>query len=125
MYQTIRTLAQAWCDRLNEKELARRVEVNAQHRAQYGRDLYPAGTQYATFSLDKPGRKFTRVVMDTGSKSVHAFFDNATGDVLMAAGWGAPAKGARYNLLDEDSFATLLSRCDFAGGYLYKDRCAA
>src|SRR6476646_2903628 len=113
MNQTIRNLAQAFVERLNEKELARRVEVNANHRAQYGRDLYPAGTQYATFSLDKPGRKFTRVVMHTpGQQIVHAFIDNATGDVLKPAGWKAPAKGARYNLLDEDSFVTLLARCE-------------
>lgn len=98
-----------WLATLNAKEIDRRSD----------------GTQYATFTLDKSGRKFTRVVMTVeggGQRSVHAFVDNATGDVLMPAGWKGPAKGARFNLLDADSFASLLERCEFAGGYLYMSR---
>jgi hypothetical protein len=58
-----------------------------------------------------------------GQRSVHAFLDPATGDVYKAAGWKAPAKGARYNLLDDASYTTMLARLalpgGWAGGYLY------
>jgi len=113
-------LLSEFIDILNAKEVARRAEVNSHHFGQYGRLLYPEGGQYATYSTDKPGRKFIRVVQTiAGSQHVHCFIDRATGDVLKAAGWAAPAKGARYSLLDADSRNTCFERCEFTGGYLY------
>ena len=41
------------------------------------------------------GQKFIRIVNPVHGRSVHAFVDIATGDLLKAAGWKAPAKGAR------------------------------
>jgi hypothetical protein len=50
------------------------------------------------------GPKYIRVVKRDGyhgGRSVHCFVDRANGDVLKAAGWKAPAKHARGNILDE------------------------
>lgn len=74
-----------------------------------------------TFEQQRPGAKFSRIVLiDQGkARSVHAFLDVRTGDVYKAAGWKAPAKHVRFNLLDDASFARLIEVCDWSGGYLY------
>lgn len=78
------------------------------------------------FILDR-GRRFTKIVKeecweDSGnwdSKSVHAFIENATGDIYKAASWKAPAKnGARFNVVND--FDRLMEVCDIYGSYLYK-----
>jgi hypothetical protein len=75
-----------------------------------------------TYEVDG-GRKYIRIVSD---RSVHSFVDALTGDVYMAAGYAKPMlNGARYNLLDEASFADLKAKWDPYGGYLYKARAAA
>ena len=68
------------------------------------------------------GRKYYKLIhrtTDNGSQSVHAFVDKKTGDVYKSASWKAPAKGVRYNLLDESSREECYARADWAGGYLY------
>ena len=75
------------------------------------------------------GRKYYRIIQqdyDTFQDrneyrdgSVHAFVDKTTGDVYKPAGWAKPAQHVRYNLLDDKSRQDCLSRCDWAGGYLY------
>ncbi len=67
------------------------------------------------------GKRFIRLVQGraAGHASVHAFIDIATGDLLKAAGWKAPAKGARGNVLDDADFARILSVADRYGSYLY------
>ena len=68
------------------------------------------------------GRKYYKIVHQSGnggSRSVHAFVDKKTGDVYKSATWKAPAKGVRYNLLDESSREECYRRADWAGGYLY------
>lgn len=61
------------------------------------------------FSLDKPGKKFTRVVRCSGNQRfVHCFIENATGKVIKSAGWSAPAKDKaglayRYDLMNTES----------------------
>lgn len=76
-----------------------------------------------TYVIDPPrkGQRYARVVMSIGGKhnSVHAFYNLRTGDVLKAAGWKAPAKGVRFNLLDDESFATMMDKLDWTGRYLY------
>lgn len=79
----------------------------------------PDGYRY---SLDRPGAKNVRIVMDRGGdrfgRSVHAFVELETGALLKAAGWKAPAKGPRGNVitgLDE-----IKARFDWSGGYLYR-----
>lgn len=69
------------------------------------------------FTADKPGRRFTRIVMHTDNqRSVHAFVENATGAVFKAAGWTSPAHKAtaRYESMD-----AALAAADWSGGYLY------
>lgn len=76
------------------------------------------------WSLDTPGAKYVRIVMDTHpgqryGRSVHAFVDLATGDLYKAAGWKAPAKGARGNIATADGLADVQARFNWSGGYLY------
>lgn len=54
------------------------------------------------------------------SRHAHCFVDKATGLVYKAASWSSAAKGVRYNLLDEGSFASALKNADQYGGYLYR-----
>jgi hypothetical protein len=51
------------------------------------------------------GSKYMRVWVSSGphSKSVYCFVNRENGDVLKAAGWKAPAKGARSNIYDADN----------------------
>jgi hypothetical protein len=77
------------------------------------------------FRADKPGQKYTRIIMTVTDaqgvckdNSVHAFVGNDTGDLFMAAGYSAPAKGARYNLLTE--YDVVEANFRWAGDYLYK-----
>jgi len=76
------------------------------------------------FTCDEPrrGQRYVRIVqsdLDGNARSVHAFYDQRTGDVYKSAGWKAPAKHVRFNLLDDASFARMIEVCDWAGGYLY------
>jgi len=60
------------------------------------------GTEHRRYGLDKPGPKFTRVVVtDHGQQSVYCFVDHE-GNVYKSAGWKAPAKGIRANLATFD-----------------------
>ena len=49
------------------------------------------------------GRKYHKIWMETGdnSRSIHAFVDKVTGDVYKAASIKAPAKGVRFNLMND------------------------
>ena len=69
--------------------------------------------------------KITKVVVDRDGKntdqlSVHSFVDRGTGLVYKAAGWNAPAKGARFDLLDEASRKRCFENADPYGSYLYR-----
>lgn len=63
------------------------------------------------------GRKYYKVIMVNNQQSVHAFVDKKTGDLYKAAGWNAPAKGVRFNLLTD--MEMLKSIADWSGSYLY------
>ena len=78
------------------------------------------GTSDYKFYIES-GRKYHKLIMETNgnSRSVHAFVDKNSGAVYKSASWKAPAKGIRFNLLDDNSREECLSRCDWAGGYLY------
>jgi hypothetical protein len=59
-----------------------------------------------TFTAKK-GKRYTRIIRsyDSGIRddvSVHCFVDQTNGDVLKAASWKAPAKGARGNIYNSD-----------------------
>jgi hypothetical protein len=67
------------------------------------------------------GRKYDKVVQTSyGQRSVHAFVERATGQLYKAAGWNAPAKGARYDLSTEESFKATVAAADQYGSYLYR-----
>jgi hypothetical protein len=67
------------------------------------------------------GKKYAKIIhVSHGQKSAHAFVDLNTGDVYKSASWTAPAKGIRYNLMDDKSREEMYKRADWAGGYLYK-----
>jgi hypothetical protein len=68
------------------------------------------------------GRKYHKIIMNAnGNRSVHAFVDKKTGEVYKSASWKAPAKGVRYNLLDETQREWLFQYADWAGSYLYRN----
>ena len=67
------------------------------------------------------GKKYAKIIhVSHGQRSAHAFVDLTNGDVYKSATWSAPAKGVRYNLMDEKSCEDMYKRADWAGGYLYK-----
>lgn len=68
------------------------------------------------------GRKYAKIIMKTpgsSSGSAHAFVDLQTGEIYKAASWSSPAKGIRYNLLDEKSRQEVYQRADWSGGWTY------
>lgn len=50
------------------------------------------------------GSKNVRVVQHTGTESVYCFVNIETGDILKAAGYKAPAKGARGNIFNPETY---------------------
>ena len=95
----VAAVAQKFADALNEKFEGKEITVMA-------------------------GRKFDRIVTaypgEHLSRSVHAFVERETGLLFKAAGWSAPAKGARYDLNSEENFARTVELADPHGGYLYQ-----
>lgn len=85
--------------------------------------MYPRSTTNLWFVVTK-GKKYYKIIQkdqttnNTIGGSVHAFVDTE-GNVYKPAGYRGPAKIVRYNLLDEQSFVSCLSKADWAGGYLY------
>lgn len=99
-------LVEEWCEILEHKAFAK-------YHGIYSKDKK---TTYYWFKINK---KYTKIIQTAhGSDSVHAFIDNKTLDVYKAANWAAPAKGVRYNLLE--NFNDILEVCDPNGAYLYK-----
>jgi hypothetical protein len=100
-----------------------------QHAITNGRDVeyhqkrideLSEGVGAYNFTYDK-GRKYAKIVMHTPQqRSAHAFVDLKTGDVYKSSSWKSPAKGVRYNLLDDKSREEMYQRADWAGSYLYK-----
>jgi hypothetical protein len=73
-----------------------------------------------SYSLDTPGSKFVRIVITNSQVSVYCFVELSTGLVYKAAGWKAPAKGARFDLSGEASRASLYANADAYGGVFYR-----
>jgi hypothetical protein len=81
------------------------------------------------FSVEA-GIKFDKIVQSSknrlngySNRSVHAFVERSSGDLIKAAGWKAPAKiksgwATRYNLITE--FDKAVEEADQFGGYLYQ-----
>ena len=88
-------------------------------------DQFPS--MYWRYRIE-PGRKYIKVATghsmdidepDPTQWSVWCFVDKNTGDVYKPASWKAPAKGIRYNLLDDASFKVALQKADPYGSWLY------
>ena len=69
------------------------------------------------------GRKYHKVIMETesGSRSVHAFINIKTGELHKAASFKAPVKEPRFDLRIITEREFVLEKCDWSGGYLYKN----
>jgi len=63
---------------------------------------------YETKLSTTEGGRFVRIVASSpAQRSAWAFIDKANGDILKAAGWGVPAKHARGNIFDKNSWRTV------------------
>ena len=83
--------------------------------------------EWETKYIYETGRKYFKVIRvedeyksNDEHRCVEAFIDRQTGDIFKPASWSRPAKGARFNLLDQDSLFELFSDLDPFGGHLYK-----
>jgi hypothetical protein len=56
-----------------------------------------------TLGVDRGSKNLRIVLEEDGRRSVFCFIDRKTGDVLKAAGWKAPAKGVRGNILNPET----------------------
>jgi hypothetical protein len=56
------------------------------------------------------GSRYAKIVKSDGvSRSVYGFIDLINGDLLKAAGWKTPARGARGNVLDKNSWKNAIT----------------
>ena len=83
--------------------------------------------KWETKYIYETGRKYFKVVRvedeyksNDEHRCVEAFIDRKTGDIFKPASWSRPAKGARFNLLDQDSLFECFENLDPFGGHLYK-----
>ncbi len=69
------------------------------------------------------GRKYHKIIMETndGNRSVHAFINMKTGELHKAASFKAPVKEPRFDLRIMQEREWVFEKCDWAGGYLYKN----
>jgi len=82
-------------------------------------EIYNNGVEHEYYL--ESGRKYYKLIHKDGiSRSVHCFIDKNNGNVYKSASWKSPAKGVRYNLLDDNSRELCYSKCDPFGGYLYQ-----
>lgn len=66
----------------------------------------------------EPTQKYYKIVMVNNQRGSHAFVDKNTGDLYKAASWKAPAKGVRFNLVNDIEKLKIIA--DWAGNYLYR-----
>ena len=118
---------QTLCEVLRTNFQSYRIELHRQyiekgesveyHKEQI--DKLCEGEDVPEFSINTL-RKYHKIIMkDYNQSHVHLFVDKETGDVYKPASFKAPAKGVRYNLLDDTSREEMYKRADFAGSYLY------
>lgn len=122
-------LIQQYCDvlRTNYQSFAiqaHRTSIANDNNVEYHQeqiDKLCMGEGLYNYTYEK-GRKYAKIVMHTsyGSRSAHMFVDMNTGDCYKAATWKSPAKGIRYNLLDDKSREEMYKRADWSGSHLYK-----
>ena len=111
--QLVEKQTQLYCDKL--------VLAMKQWHADNG---MPA--EWETKYIYETGRKYLKVIRvedeyksNDEHRCVEAFIDRQTGDIFKPASWRKPAKGARFNLLDQISCQLLFQHLDPFGGHLY------
>ena len=100
---SITELVETWCYQLIE---ALQFDYDSQ---------YPNNDNYH-FSLTT-GRKYHKIIEKNGG--VHCFVNKKTGEVYKPAGYNKPAKHVRYDMRIINERNVMLSKADWAGGYLY------
>lgn len=117
MCRVLRTNFQSYAIEMHRKYMDRGENVEY-HQKRIEELSMGDGVDDFTFTK---GKKYAKIIhhSSAGQKSAHAFVDMNTGDVYKSASWNAPAKGVRYNLLDDQSCSEMYKRADWAGGYLY------
>jgi hypothetical protein len=115
----LRTNFQSYCIERHRQYIEKGENVDY-HKEQIDKLCIGEGVDEYTYVKGKKYAKIIHVTSYSGQKSAHAFVDLNTGDVYKSASWSAPAKGVRYNLMDEKSCEQMYQRADWAGGYLYK-----
>ena len=108
----------SWTLNLHQSAIDRGTDDVTYHQEKIV-EIYNNGVD-SEYYLDE-GRKYYKLIHKDGiSRSVHCFIDKNNGDVYKSASWKSPAKGVRYNLLDDNSRELCYSNCDPFGGYLYQ-----
>lgn len=77
---------------------------------------------YAPVTVET-GKRYARIVNRYAKGeggSVYCFIDLTNGDILKAASWKAPAKGARGNIFNTDYDVGDGKPCDMYGSGMYK-----
>lgn len=81
----------------------------------------PTGVFNGSKFIISRGNKYLKIISVKygNQQSAHAFVDMNTGEMYKSASWKSPAKGVRFNLMDDDSRKLCYDRCDVYGSYLY------
>ena len=119
--QLVEKQTQLYCNKLF-LSMKKWHEDNGMHPQWVTHYIYETGRKY--FKVIRTEEPFTSKngVKHPSHTCVEAFIDRQTGDIYKPAGWNKPAKGARYNLLDEESLQLCFKHLDPFGGHLYKNR---
>lgn len=88
-------------------------------------EKFPKVESYdSTYDVEK-GQRFDRIIQVNNQRSVHAFVEKATGKLVKAATYKAPAKRAngelqsKFNLSTPEGFQAAIDAADRYGSYLY------
>lgn len=121
-----------WCDMLCEA-LALDFKQDSIRRANFFNKTEPEYKAMRLAEIEsgeclykfyyETGRKYYKLIMETdnGSRSVHAFVNKTTGELHKAASFKAPVKEPRFDLRIIKEREWVFEKCDWAGGYLYKN----
>ena len=81
-------------------------------------NYYKNGSTLDYNFVTEEGNRYIKILMVNNQRSVHAFVDKKNGDLYKAASWKSPAKGVRFNLVNDIEKLKIVA--DWAGGYLYR-----
>ena len=97
------------------------LRTDPEYRQQRIEDIN-AGKGMYKFYIES-GRKYHKLIMETdcGSRSVHAFVNMKTGELHKAASFKSPVKEPRFDLRVIKEREWVFEKCDWSGGYLYKN----